>query len=292
MRLLRPLRGLAMTAAVFLIALSITAGAEGKPKRIVSLAPSITENLCYLGLEEKLIAVTSYCNYSSEVEKKEIIGSLTNPNAEKIFSLSPDLVVALNRINRPQTIEKLKSLGLRVAVLESGNSFDGIAKSFIRLGKLTDKEKKAEEIVSETKKELAIISGKIRDLPPVRVFWEVGSKPLVSAGGGAFANEFIRRSGGANIFRDTSIRYPRVSREEVLKRNPEVIILVTMGNVTEGEKAYWQKFKDMDAVKNNRIYTIDADKVCRPTPVSFLATVKKVAALLHPETFREEWGFE
>ncbi len=272
---------------VFIVLLVLSSAMADQSKRIISLAPSITESLYQLGAEEDLIGLTSYCNYPPETKTKETIGTLINPNIEKIYSLSPDLVLAANGINRSQTIEKLRDLGLKVIALDECNSFDEVAKNFIRLGKLTQREEKARDIVRATEKEVNSIAKRTKGAPSVKVFWEVGARPLVSAGGKSFANEFIEYSGGINIFADTSIRYPRVSREEVLSKNPQVIILVTMGDVTGKERTYWQKFKDLEATKNNRIYVVDADKVCRPTPISFLAGLKEVARLLHPEAFEE-----
>ena len=275
----------------FLILLPVLVEAREQPEKIVSLAPSITESLYQLGVEEELIAVTSYCNYPPQAKTKEIIGTIINPNIEKIYSLSPDLVLANNGINRSQTIEKLKSLGLKVVALDECNTFDDITKSFIQLGKLTGREEEARAIIKKVEAEVKSITQKLKALSPVRVFWEVGARPLVSVGPQSFANEFIRYSGSINIFADTSGSHPRVSREEVLKRNPEVIMLVAMGDVKEEEKIYWQKFKDLDAVKFNRIYIINADKVCRPTPVSFSRGLKEVVKLLHPEAFKGG-GFE
>ncbi|MBU0634184.1 MAG: cobalamin-binding protein [Candidatus Omnitrophica bacterium] len=277
-----------------LMALSpdIIFAADG-PRRIVSLAPSLTESLYSLGRGEELIAVTSYCNYPEDARTKEIIGTLINPNIEKIFSLSPDLILAVRGINRPQTIDKLKSLGLNVIAFDKCNTYGDIIKSFLELGKLMGTEQKAKEIVNRVDKEVQYISQKVKASPPVSVFWEVGARPLVTIGAKAFANEFIRYAGGVNVFAGTSlVIYPRVSREEVLKMNPEVIILVVMGNVTEKEKAYWQKFPELEAAKSGRIYLINADSVCRPTPLSFLAGLKKVAALLHPEAFEQKTSYK
>ena len=272
---------------VFIVLLVLSSAIADEPKRIISLAPSITESLYQLGAEEDLIGVTSYCNYPPEARTKEIIGTLINPNIEKIYSLSPDLVLALKGINRSQTIEKLRDLGLKVITFDECNSFDAVAKNFTQLGQLTQREEKARDIVRAVEEEMNSITKKTKELLPVKVFWEIGARPLVTAGANSFANEFIEYSGGINIFADTSISYPRVSREEVLAKNPQVIVLVTMGNVTEKEKAYWQKFKDLEATKNNRIYVVGADKVCRPTPISFLTGLKEVARLLHPEAFKK-----
>jgi len=268
---------------VFLVPF-LCAGSE-TPQRVVSLAPSITESLYSLGQEEKLVAVTSYCDYPDETKDKKVIGNVVNPNIEKIFSLSPDLILSAGGINRSQTIAKLKSLGLTVVVLETCNSFDDVIRNFDRLGSLMGAEAAAKEITEKVGMEIRSITERLEDVPSVSVFWEVEANPLIGVGGRSFANEFIWRSGGVNIFADASVMYPRVSREEVLRRNPEVIVLVTMGNVTAKEKMYWRKFKDIDAVKDDRIYVIDGNKVCRPTPVSFLTGLKEVATLLHPEVF-------
>lgn len=275
---------------VLIILLPSAASAWGHPERIISLAPSLTENLYLLESAETLIAVTSYCDYPPQAKTKQIIGTLINPNIEKIYALSPDLVLAVSGINRLQTIEKLKSLGLKVVVFSECNDFDDILNNFIRLAKLIGRQKKAKEIIKEVEKEIDSITKRIKNFPPLKVFWEVGANPLVSIGDKSFANEFISYSGAVNIFAGLSVRYPRVSREEVIRKNPQVIILVTMGDVTNKEMAYWQKFKDLDAAKLHRIYIINADKVCRPTPVSFLTGLKKVVRLLHPEVFSNKWG--
>jgi len=267
-------------AVLFIMLSSLAAHGEG-PERIVSLAPSITESIYQLGAEERLLAVTSFCNWPPEAKTKEVIGTLTNPNIEKIYSLGPDIILATDGINRSQTIEKLRSLGLRVVIFEGYNNIGDVSKNFVKLGKLLGKEKIALEISGQVEREIKKLGEAIKGRPRPRVFWEVGSRPLVAAGEGSFANEFIRHSGGINIFSETGAEYLRISREEVLRRNPEVIILVTMGNVTKKEKLYWQKFKSLKAVQTNRIYVIDADKVCRPAPLSFLEGLRETVRLMH-----------
>ncbi|MFH1504437.1 MAG: helical backbone metal receptor [Candidatus Omnitrophota bacterium] len=248
------------------------------PKRIVSLAPSVTESLYQLEAQNNLIAVTSYCDYSGV--KKEVVGTMVSPNIEKIFSLSPDLVVTVKGVNKSQTISKLKSLGLNVVVLDESNDFNGVVNNFYSLAKLVEKNKEAQDIVESVTEQVDFISKTASSNPKLKVFWEVNARPLISINKKAFANDFIRLCGAENIFAQSAIKYPRVSREDVVKKNPQIIILVTMGDVTEKEKDYWQKFKDLEAVKQNRIYVIEADKVCRPTPKSFLIGLKEVAKAL------------
>jgi iron complex transport system substrate-binding protein len=270
---------------ILLLSIKIISGAE--PKTIVSLAPSVTESLYLLGLEKQLIAVTSYCNYPKEARTKKIIGSMTNPNIEKIFSLSPDLIVTIKGINRYGSIKKLKSLGLKVAALDKSKNFEDICRNFIILGKISGRKKKAKKIVKKITREIETIKSKIKNSPPLKIFWEVGSRPLITAGKKSFVNDFIKYAGGINIFSDTAADYFRINQEEILKRNPEVIIMTTMGKPSNKEKKKWQKFKNISAVKNNRIYLINADKVCRPTPLSFLAGLKEIVKTIHPDEERK-----
>jgi len=272
---------------VLSVLLPVLAKADEEPKRIVSLAPSITESLYQLGRGDTLIATTSYCSYPEQTKTKQSIGSLTSPNIEKIYSFSPDLVLAVNGINRPQAIEKLKSLGLKVTVFNECISFSDIKENFIQLAILVDRKKGAKEIIENVEAELSYITNKLKKSPRVKVFWEIGARPLVTAGKESFANELIYHAGGINIFNEAPGKYPRVSREEVIKKNPEAIILAGMGDVTEKEAFNWQRFNELEAAKFNRIYFVDAYKVCQPTPLSYLTGLKLIAGLLHPEVFSE-----
>ncbi|MGA1866984.1 MAG: ABC transporter substrate-binding protein [bacterium] len=253
--------------------------------RIISLAPSITESIYHLGQEHRLIGVTSYCNHPEKVKDKEIIGEMLNPNLEKIYSLAPDLIVASKGINQLHTVEKLKSLHLHVVAFDEGNNIDEIFENFFQLGLLLGAQDKAEKIIQSVKERMHIMKGALHNDPPQKIFWQVGTNPLVTIGTNSFVNDFITYVGGKNIFDITAIKYPRVSREEVLKKNPDIIILIPMGDVTEHEQDAWSSFKELSAVKNNKIYVVDGDKLCRPTPLSFLAGLEELARLLHPEIF-------
>lgn len=260
----------------------------GKPQRIISLAPYLTEELYLLGVGERITGVTVFCNYPPQAREKEQIGAMLEPNIEKILSLSPDLVVATKEGNRPRAIRRLQDLGIKVAIFEHARDFSDICKDFIQLGKLVGKEKRAWEIVELVQRRVDLIQDTVKGSLKPKVFLEMGARPLVTISKGAFANEFIRLGGGINIARDAKMRYPRFSREEVLRQDPDVIILVTMGDVTEKEKGNWGRFKNLKAVKDNRIYIIDADIVCRPSPISFVEGLDQIARLLHPEAFKDQ----
>ncbi len=272
---------IAVCTAAFYILLNLSGSYQKKvefsnhPRRIVSLAPSVTENLFLLSAADKIVAVTFYC--PPDVKNKTKIGTIVSPNIEKIVSLKPDLVLATD-INRPQTINKLSELGMKVHVFPTEKRFADIEKNFIVLAKLVDKKREAIEIMHKVRKEIDGIRKKNRGLIKPKIFCQIGANPLVSLGKETFIDEMIEIAGGFNIAK--GIGYFRYSREDVIKQNPDAIILVTMGEYTESELALWQKYKNILAVKKNRIYIVPADDVCRPAPTAFLVGLKKISEIV------------
>ncbi len=259
----------------------VTARGDGLPQRIVSLSPSITEGLFQLGLADKVVGVTTFCLYPPEAAQKPKIGTVVKPNIERIISVRPDIVLATETNPQPD-IDKLSSLGMRVLILPPEKSFADICRNFGLLGKVLGAEKAAESVIKKANERIAAIKARLKEARPVRVFWEVGASPLVTVGKGTFADELLSMSGGVNIAHNAPARYVRYSQEEVLRQNPEAIILVAMGNVTARELAFWRKYKELKAVKKNRIYVIEARAVCSPTPLTFARGLEMVANLLHP----------
>ncbi|MDP2754421.1 MAG: ABC transporter substrate-binding protein [Nitrospirota bacterium] len=249
------------------------------PQRIISLGPSITEQLYLLEAQDRLIGCTVYCKRPKEAESKEKVGTVIEVNLEKIVSLKPDLVVATSLTNL-KAIEKLRNLGIKLVEFHSSKNFTELCKQFLELGKIVGREKEAEEIVYRAKKAISSIKQKVKELPKPKVLVQVGAKPLWVAPKDSFVNDFIEFAGGINIAGDSETGL--YSREKVLKQNPDVIIIVTMGIVGEEEKKIWQKYKTLNAVINNRIYIVDSYRLCSPTPVSFVETLEKITEILHP----------
>lgn len=251
--------------------------------RIISLVPSITEELYLLGVEEKIIAVTNYCDYPPEAKKKEKVGTLLEPNIEKILSLKPDIVFASLAAQDRNTINRLEKMGINIFTFREVKNFEDISHNFLLLARISGEETKAKKFLSRQEKEIKLIKQKVEKLPKVKVFLELGAKPLITAGRNTFIDEIVNLAGGVNIFQETKVEYPRISLEEVIQRNPEVIILATMGEITEQETKFWQKYRNLEAVKRNQIYTLDANIICRPTPVRYVEGLKKITEFLHPE---------
>ncbi|MFH1776424.1 MAG: helical backbone metal receptor [Candidatus Omnitrophota bacterium] len=256
----------------------------GEYSRIVSLAPSITDSLYALGEQDKIIGVTTYCR----AEGKKIVGTLLEPNVEKILSLNPDIVVATYAGNSPKAIARLKDVGLNVEVMEEAENFAEICANFLWLGRLVGKEDLAETMVRDIKKETELIFSKVKYLPQKKIFWQLNAAPLITTNNTTFAADLIRYSGGLNLFSDLNLAYARISAEEVIKRNPEVIIIVTMGERTEREKRYWLQFDELAAAWANKVFVVDSDTVCQPTPWNFLKGLKVLTNLIHPEVMIDE----
>jgi len=253
---------------------------EKSPSRIISLGPSITKPLYLLGEGERIIAVTMYCLRPIEVRKKERIGTVRESNVEKIISLRPDLVIATSLTN-PRTVEKLRKTGIKVVVFAEPKNYAKLCEQFTELAALVGKEDAAARILTEADTRINALREKVRGLSSPAVFVQVGAKPLFAATGNTFINDFIIFAGARNIAGDAiSGLY---SREDVLRRNPEVILIVTMGISGEREKTIWEKYKTVDATRNKRIYFIDSDKVCSPTPLSFAETLEEIVLMLHLE---------
>jgi len=253
------------------------------PKRIISLAPSMTEELYLLGVEDSLIANTRYCVTPLAARDKEKIGDITKINLEKIVSLKPDLVLATSLTNL-KAIQKLKDLGIEVMIFPAPKDYAYLCDQFLELGKAVGKEAEAKAIIAKSRERVIAIKSVTTGLVKPKVFIEIGAKPLFTANKGYFINDFVEMAGGVNIARDA--RTGSYSREEVLRKNADAIIIVTMGLAVKKEKETWQKFKTLNAVRDDRIYVIDSHKVCSPTPVTFVETLNEIAGFLHPELYK------
>ncbi|MGV8058801.1 MAG: ABC transporter substrate-binding protein [Smithellaceae bacterium] len=249
-------------------------------KRIISLGPSITEEIYLLGAQDKLVGVTIHCHKPPQAKEKERVGTAVEVNVERITALKPDLVMATS-MTSPKSIEKLKSLGVNVVVFRAAESFVQLCDQFLELAKLIGKEKEAQIILKKSQDKVEAVKKSVEKLPRPKVVVQAGAKPLWIATKDSFINDFIELAGGENIGpRGLNGRY---SREKVLALNPDVIIITTMGIIGDDEKALWQKYTTISAVQHKRIYIVDSDKFCSPTPVSFVNTLKETAVILHPK---------
>ncbi|WDP91010.1 MAG: ABC transporter substrate-binding protein [Desulfobacter sp.] len=271
-----------LTLTVFLAAASGRAE-EPPARRVVSLSPIITETIYLLGAQDALLANTSYCNVPPEAAEKEKIGSVTHVNVEKIISLSPDLVIT-SALTREKQIIILKKQGIRVMEIKNPKTFDQMCDLTRQIGRALGRSGEADNITAGAGDRVAAIRDRVAGLPPRRVFIQIGLKPLHTVNKELFINEFIRLSNGVNIAQDQPSGI--YSREQVIKENPDVILVATMGSSKKAavqEKKRWMGFASLRAGSNNEIHVLDPELICSPTPVSFAQGLARVASLIHPE---------
>jgi ABC-type Fe3+-hydroxamate transport system substrate-binding protein len=262
---------------IFIFIFSSLAVFSKSANTIVSLSPSLTKMVYLLNSQNQLIGCTDYCDIAKK-DKKAIVSSAMEVNVEKILMLKPGIVIT-TKFTKPATIEALKKLGIKVEIFSSPASFLEICDQLIILGKLTGKEPLAQSIVDTQKARVLKIKNSIGNKKKPKIFMEIGAKPLFSATPNTFMDDFITCSGGTNIASDLTIG--TISRESVLLRNPDVIIIVTMGVVAAEEKNNWINYKELSATKTGSIFIIDDNKSCSPTPVDFVDIVEQLVGLIY-----------
>jgi iron complex transport system substrate-binding protein len=256
------------------------------PQRIVSLAPQNTEILFALGLGDKIVGVTSYCNYPPEAKEKTVIGGFSTVDIEKVMSLSPDLVVAA-LIHEKETISQLEDHGLTVLTL-APKTLDDVIQAIELTGKATGTELKASQLVNSINTRMAklagIVSGIAEDAKP-RVCYVVWHDPLMTAGGDTMQSQLIDFAGGKNIFEDLTY-YPTVGLETLLERQPQVIIAGVGHGSAEANPLNWAKseprLKNTEALLQGKVFGIDADITSRGGP-RMIDALEEMFRLIHPE---------
>jgi len=262
---------------------------ERLPQRIVSLAPSNTEILFALGLEDKLVGTTDYCDYPEAAKAKPRVAGYLTPDMEKVISLEPDLVLA-ESIHKKMVLPALEKLGLTVVVM-SAESIDTVIKDIALIGQINGKSRAASQLINNLTNRIEAVTAKTKDLSAAqrpRVLYVCWHDPIWTMGRKTFINDLIWKASGVNIFADDFEKSRVVSLEAVVAKNPQVIIVSGMG--TSGSLIYNSIIKEtrltgVDAVINKRVYMIsDANLIERPGP-RIVDGLEEVAKFIHPEIF-------
>jgi iron complex transport system substrate-binding protein len=258
------------------------------PQRIVSLAPSNSEILFALGLADRVVAVTDYCNYPPEAEAKPTIGGFSTPNMEAVVAFSPDLVLATS-IHEAKIIPQLEDRGLDVLALNP-ETIDGVLEAITLTGMVAGVEERAAELVGGMRQRIGSVTDKTDGLPPEQrpvTCYVVWHDPLMTAGSGTLQDELIEKAGGLNIAREL-IDYADISLEAVIAANPEVII-AGAGHGSSADQTFQfakiePRLRDTEARRHDRIYAVDADLASRPGP-RIVEGLEEFARFIHPELF-------
>jgi iron complex transport system substrate-binding protein len=242
-------------------------------KRIVSMAPSVTEMLFAIGLDEEIAGVTNFCDYPDAAREKPKIGGYYDPNIEAILSLAPDLIVATPDGYSKERIEKLDQAGISVFVVNP-QKIDEVLETMLTLGEVIGKDDAAKQVVGDLRTRVEAVRKKVDSIPVEnrpKVFYEIGHNPLITAGPGTFVDNLISAAGGINIASDAPTDWPRYSVEAVIMKEPDIIITaphVPSGedSAAEADVSVWRKYKNIPAVQNSRIYPVDPNILLRSGP--------------------------
>jgi len=215
------------------------------------------------------VGVTTFCNYPPEALHKEKVGGVTTVNSEKVVALNPDLVLVEARLQR-EVVQGLENLGLTVVALRPEN-FEEILENIRLIGKVAGQEEEARRLTADMEKRVKFITDRTKELADSerpKVFYLAWYDPLKTMGPGTFVNEWIPLAGGKNIAADAKQEVPIYSLEMVVQRNPQVIILSggSMTSITVDELKALKRWQVIDAVKNGRVYSIEAALVGGPKP--------------------------
>jgi iron complex transport system substrate-binding protein len=234
-------------------------------QRIISLAPSLTELLYAAGAGDKIVGVVEYSDYPIAAKALPIIGRYDMLDMEKILQLQPDLVVAWQSGNPRAAVNRLRELGLTVYIAEP-KRLESIPSHIQRMATLAGTEKFAEQVIEEFETTLATLSDNYRTKAPIRTFYQVWDRPLISAGGNELINDIIALCGGVNIFADIGLVAPKVSVEAVLTRNPQVIVASGMDIERPEWLDEWLKWEQLSAVSTNSLFFVPPELLQRHTP--------------------------
>ncbi len=279
--------GLCAVIAGFLIALSLVgrAAAENYPQRIVSLAPSITETVFALGFGNRLVGVTTYCDYPPDARNIAKIGSFLNPSLESVVAKRPDLVLGVSSVTDPVKAEEMERLRLNVNLISLANVSEILA-SIRTIARLLGSPATGETLVRKITGQIARVKRRVAAMPRRSTLLVVGLRPLVAVGGKNFIDELIGFAGGENIAGSAAQPWLNLPDEYVLAKAPQVIIEAGMGSERGESTAHWADLKSIPAVKNGRVYTYTSDKILRPGP-RIGEALDELARLIHPECFSE-----
>ena len=263
-----------------------------KVTRVVSLAPNLTESIYAVGAGDRLVGVTTFCNYPEQAKEIAKIGDTMNPNMESIVALKPDIVFVSTASQIENFTKTLEQNGIAVYVTNP-QSLDGVIHNLEQFAIMFGTDQTAKPFIENLQtrsQKLNVFTLQRDETPegyekrvlPVRVFVQISKEPLFTIGKGSFVTEVVERGGGKSVTANVESAYPKLSKETASALNPEAIIL----SDSDDNKEPNEVFKNSPAVKNKRVYKISADLLSRPGP-RLVDALEQISKDLHPEEFRD-----
>lgn len=255
--------------------------------RIVSLAPNLTETIYALGLEDRLVGDTDYCDFPPEAQLKTKVGGAVNPSLEAIAALHPDLVLVTKNLNRLETVNALDSLGIPSYATDP-HSVEAIIVSIERLADLLGAPETGTALGKDMQRRIAAIKDRVAALPRRSVLFVVWTEPLISVGKDTFIADALQHAGAVSVI-DSSQNWPHINLEEVVRLHPEFLVFAEShpddAAHTTDTLAGLPGWRILDAVKHRR-FAVISDAVNRPAP-RIASAIEELARQLHPEAFAD-----
>jgi iron complex transport system substrate-binding protein len=256
---------------------------SGGGRRIVSLAPSVTETLFALGAGDEVVGVSQYCDYPPSVRQLPRVGSFITPNIEAIAALRPTLVVGLATASALREIQALRAMGIATLMVDD-SSVAAIEQSIVQVGERIGRGGRAHELVRALREQIDAVQRRLRDQPRWSVLMVVGHQPMVAVGRGTFLDELLTLADAANIAAVSDQTWPRLSVEYIIASRPEVILDGQMGTDPSTPDSFWSKYPTIPAVQNHRVLGYPDDPTLHPGPRIGI-TLDQLARLIHPAAF-------
>ena len=249
---------LCISCLILLVALPGFAGEP--PRRIVSLAPSLTEMTCALGLEKNLVGVTTFCDRPASIKGKPTVGGPANPSLEAVLNLKPDVVLVDEEGIGSKLAKRLQKLGIRTVTFH-GSRLDKLAPAVRQLGSDLGVQQPANQLASRIEQSLKPLKTTL----PIKTMFVIWPDPLVAAGPGSMLDDAMKLSGMTNIASDARSGYPRLSLEAVITRNPQLIIAGQGEKLSGPMKRMLGHLNSLDTIKQGRVCMV-SDALYRPGP--------------------------
>ena len=259
------------------------------PKRIISLAPSITEILFSINLEDEIVGVTEFCDFPEKAKEKTKVG-YAKPNIESIVALQPDLILAPKSFMRADLLRKLEQLKIPTFILEA-HTVEEIMAHIKLLGRMMGKTEVANERTTSLRRQITEISGRLKGRERPSLLYVINSNPLITVGPGSFIHHLIELAGGRNAAEQATAPYPRLTMEEVLRQNPDILLFPVgrFEGIPQAEQDQWKRWNTLAAVQKNKLFQVRSDLLNRPGP-RIIEGFKQLVRLLHPGVLEKEEG--
>jgi iron complex transport system substrate-binding protein len=255
---------------------------RAEARRIVSLAPSVTETLFAVGAGGDVVGTTDLSDFPPAAQHIDRVGSYMQPNVEAVVAHRPDVVIAVPSPGNRESVEAIATLGIPVVIVEEGPAVADVLRSIRRIAEEAGKAEAGRALADRIQNDIERVRAQTASFPRKRVLMVVGQNPFVAVGDGTLLDELMRAAGAENVAAGLG-RWPRLSVEYVIRSDPEILIDSSMGDEASGGAAFYRDLA-LRAVREGRLYAIRLDEMLRPGP-RLAEGLVKLAEIIHPEAF-------